>query len=402
MTLLLIAFRNLFRNFRRTVSILLTVALGIGALFCFDGFINGVLDQYRDSTIHARYGHGQVNLEGYRDNVYEKPWEHWIEDGDKVTSGLKEIENIRYVFPRIDFPAFVTKGKITVSGLGQGVDAKAEANFFHSMNIESGKALDDEPNGILLGKGLAQALNAKVGDTVTVVATNIHGNLSRVNFKLVGIFHTGTKEFDDKMFRVPFSRAQEILNTSKIETIAIGLNSHENWEQVHEDIIKRFPNLDATSFDVLDAVYYQHSVKWLNSQFGTVMVIILTIVILGIFNSVSTTILERKQEIGNLRANGESMWDIMKLLLWEGGALGALGSFMGVALAFFLHVTVLKNGITMPPGPGLTRDFIAYLHLNPEMAMFVVLIGTAAAVVATFISGIRVARMPIGDALRSH
>ena len=71
-----LAFRNLFRNVRRTVAVLLTIAIGCGTLFSFEGFINGVLDDYKDSTIHSRYGHGQINTKGYRETVYQEPWKY--------------------------------------------------------------------------------------------------------------------------------------------------------------------------------------------------------------------------------------------------------------------------------------------------------------------------------------
>src|SRR5476649_2213163 len=73
-----LAVRNLSRNLRRTVAVVLTVAVGAGSLFVFDGFNAGIMNQYRENTIHARFAHGQVNEKGYRDQVYEKPWEHWM------------------------------------------------------------------------------------------------------------------------------------------------------------------------------------------------------------------------------------------------------------------------------------------------------------------------------------
>ena len=74
-----------------------------------------------------------------------------------------------------------------------------------------------------------------------------------------------------------------------------------NCKHIHS----KFPKLEA-SFSELDKVYYQNSVDWLDTQFYVVQLIILSIVLLGIL--ISTSILERKQEIGNLRAT----WDVMQ------------------------------------------------------------------------------------------
>jgi putative ABC transport system permease protein len=401
MLLILIAFRNLFRNFRRTISIILTLALGVGALFCFDAFIKGVLSQYRESTIHSHYGHGQLNEKAYRETFYETPSDHWIANSDELESFLKKETGVEYVFPRIGFSSFLSNGKTNVSAMGQGVDGVSESKFFTGLNIEKGKALTDQPDGIVLGIGLAKALNVNPGDAITVIANDVKGVANKISLRVTGIFHTGSKDFDDKMFRIQISQAKKLLKTTLVESLALGLKSHHDWTQVTANTLRAFPHLEATSFAVLDAIYYQHSVNWLTSQFRTVQLIIITIVLLGIFNTISTIVLERRQEIGNLRANGESTFDIMKLLLSEGLILGFFGSLAGILISVSFNLTILQNGITMPPGPGLTRDFVTHLEMQPEMAVSTLIMGMTAAIIATFFSGLKVAKMPIGEALRS-
>jgi len=285
--------------------------------------------------------------------------------------------------------------------MGQGVDGPSESKFFHGLNIENGETLNDQPNGILLGVGLAKALNVSPGEIIKVTSKAINEEMNSIELKVTGIFHTGSKDFDDKFFRIPLKQAQKLLKTNLVESISLGLKSVDDWDAVTKSTLKEFPRLEATSFAVLDAIYYQHSVNWLTSQFRTVQMIIITIVLLGIFNTISTIVLERRQEIGNLRANGESAFDIMKLLLSEGLILGFFGSLAGILISLSLNLTILSNGIRMPPGPGLTRDFVAYLEMQPEMALSTILMGVTAAVIATFFSGLKVAKMPIGEALRS-
>lgn len=400
--LLLMAFRNLFRNIRRTIAVLLTVALGMGALFLFDGFNVGIMSQYRDNTIHAHYGHGQINTRGYRDQVYEKPWDHWITNWDELKPFLLSLPGVEYVFPRISFYALLTNGKVTISGVGQGVVGEDESQFFNALNVVAGETLSNQAEGILLGRGLARALDNKPGDTVTILANTIYGTINGIDLSTTGIFHTGSQDFDDRIFRIPLKQAQLLLDTDRIESVALGLKSLEDWGPVSKAIEKRFPELETVPFAVLDEVYYQHSVDWLKSQFKIIQIIILTIVLLGIFNSVSTAILERKQEIGNLRANGESVTDIMGLLAFEGATLGFIGSILGIIFALLINFTFLRKGILMPPAPGLTRQFHVMIELQPDMAFYTILIGTFTALIATLIAGIRVAKMPIGDALRSY
>jgi putative ABC transport system permease protein len=402
MMLLLIAFRNLFRNARRTLAVIFTVAFGTGALFCFDGFNTGILNQYRDNTIHSRYGHGQINTKGYREKVYEKPWEHWITNWTEMRDFLEKQPGVDFVFPRVTFFALLTNGNITVSGLGQGINAPDEAQFFNTLNIISGETLTHQEDGVMIGSGLARSLDIQPGDRVTVLANTIYGTINGIDLQVTGIFHTGTQEFDDRIFRLPLKQALTLLDTDRIESVSLGLKSLEAWDPVAQALERSFPTMSATPFAILDEVYYQHSVDWLHAQFRVIQIIILIIVLLGIFNSVSTAILERKQEIGNLRANGESMGDIMRLLAAEGAMLGVIGSIAGLGFSLLINNTVLRPGILMPPAPGLTRQYQVFIELQPETAIYTFILGIATALVATLVAGIRVARMPIGEALRSN
>lgn len=399
--LLKVGYKNLLRNKRRTVNILLTVALGTASLFLFHGFNAGVMARYRDGTIKTRWGNGQVNTKGYRETLHDKPWEHWITNPDEVTSKLKEIKGIDFVFPRLEFFALVSNGKKDVAGKGQGVDGIQEAKFFQNLHFVEGQNLNEEKDGIILGKGLADALKVKAGSNLTLLTNTIHGSLNGADVQVVGVFHTGLKEFDDAYFRVQLQVAQTLLDTKSVEYISLGLDTYKNWDRVAKDIGEKLPELDATPFNIIDKVYYQHSVDWLQAQFRIFQFIIISVVILGIFNTVSTSVMERKQEIGNLRANGESASDILKLLLSEGLFMGLAGGTLGILIGLLTSNILLAGGIVMPPAPGITRVFTVYIQLQPSMALQTFSMGLIACILATALAGWGIIRQPIADLLRS-
>ena len=155
----------------------MTVALGAGALFLFQGFINGTLTEYMDSTIHAHYGNGQLTTLGYREAVYKKPWEHWISNYPEIHSTLSQEKEVAHLFPRVSVGGMLFHGKLSATGHGQGIDAKEEADFFNALNIEEGQPLSDQPDGILIGKGLAKALDAKPGDRITLYTKSTKGSI---------------------------------------------------------------------------------------------------------------------------------------------------------------------------------------------------------------------------------
>lgn len=399
---ILLSFMNLFRNTRRTLAILLTIALGTGVLFSFKGFIHGVLSQYKDSTIHAHYGHGQINTKNYRDSAYAEPWKHWMSNWQEINQYLSAQENIEYIFPRVSFSGLLKNGSVAMGGSGQGILADREAEFFHGLKIVAGEPLTNQKNGILLGVGIAKALGVKPGDKLLLLVNSVNGTIKEAEVQVTGISETGSLDFDNRMFRVQLAQAQTLLNTSDIESISLGLKEDEYWDAFAAEFDKAFPALETISFAVLDKVYYQHSIDWLNAQFHVIQIIILSIVLLGIFNSISASILERKQEIGNFRANGESVGSVMQLITFEGAFLGLLGSCLGIAGTYIILKAFLDNGILMPPGPGLTRPFYISFQFEWRMVYGTLGLSMAAAVVASILAGMRVAKMPIAKALRSH
>lgn len=399
--LIRVALRNLRRSPRRTLTVLLTVALATGALFVFDGFNVGMTNQYRESSIRARFAHGQLVTAGYREQVYEKPWEHWIRDWAALRAELLGLPGVQQVFPRVEFSALLSVGRRTVAARGQGVDGVEESKFFTTMNLQQGVTLSNEPEGILIGSGLARALDVKPGSTVTVLATTVEGTLNAFDGTVTGVFHTGAKDYDDAVFRLPIDKAQFLIDSPLVESVALGLTDLSAWESVAAAVRARRPDLETVPFDEIDKVYYKHSVDWLTAQAGVIQLIVLMIVLLGILNSVATSILERKQEIGHLRANGESPREIMSLFAIEGVAVGLLGAIVGLALGVILSMTLLQGGIEMPPPPGLTRTLRATVELRPAMAVATLIMGSVTALVGSLLAGLRVVRLPVGEALRS-
>lgn len=364
MTLFKLAWRNLFRNPRRTWASLLTVALGAAGLLTYQGFNSGIMNQYRENTIRGYYGHGQIFSQGYYGKVKERPWESWIEPSATLKKELESVPGVKSVYPRVGFFAFLVKNGTTLGGKGEGIDYSTENLFFNQMNVIAGRELQSDEE-IILGKGLADSLGVMPGDTLTLLMQTVDGQLNGADLTVAGVFHMGQKSIDDTFFRIGLKQAQALLNTERIEMYSMANISVESWPVVQSALKEKFPQLEAVPFEILDKAYYQNSVDFLNAQFSFIRSILLVIVALGIFNTISVGLMERSSEVGALRANGETRARLWKILLLENAALGFLGGMIGIVLAVVVDKAVLFNGIPMPPGPGITRSFVILLEMQP-------------------------------------
>ncbi|MGZ3770884.1 MAG: ABC transporter permease [Bdellovibrio sp.] len=398
--LLKIAWRNLFRNPRRTFASLCTVALGAAGLLIYQGFNTGVMNQYRENVIHGYYGHGQVFPPNYYNKVHEQPWKLWFENGEEIEKQIRSSHGVMEVFPRVSFYSFIVKGGITLGGKGEGILPERENAFFNQLNFVAGENLQSQDQ-IILGKGLAESIGAKVGDTITVLTQTVNGQLNGADLIVSGIFFTGKKVIDDAFYRVHLKQAQQLLDTQRIEMFSLATTGVEAWPQVASDIHQANSSLESVPFEILDKNYYQNSVDFLNAQFSFIRSIILVIVAMGIFNVISVGLLERAGEMGALRANGEKRTRLFKILVLENSLLGILGGFLGCCLAVLVDKTLLIKGVPMPPAPGITRQFFVFLEILPQHYTQALLLPMIATVVASLWPILKLLKKSIPELLRS-
>jgi len=395
------AFRNIQRNRRRSLVAITTIAIGVFGLLFLQGFFSGLIALHKENSIHSRFGHGQIMTKGYWGQAFEKPWEHWIEEPEKVMDMLKKTPHVQAVFPRVQFFALISNGRINVAGRGQGIVGAIEKDFFNKMNFISGGPIAEKADGLVLGVGLAKALGVKVGEPLTVMGQTVNGTINAIDTTVVGIFQVGMKEADDMLFQVQLDQAQILLDTEKLESITLGLEDERYWGSVAEAVTLAFPLNEAISVYVLDQVWAENGEKFLNALLNIFRLVFLGMILLAIYNSASNTVLERKRELGMLRANGESAKDLIQLLVLEGIYLALAGAVLGGVLTLLANF-VVRDGLPMPPTPGTNRELPVKLDLQAVYFMSAMGLACVAAVGATLLSTLQVLRLSIVKAIRSH
>lgn len=396
-----IAWRNLFRNPRRTIASLLTVSLGAGGLTIYQGFNNGMTNSYRENRIRVQYAHAQFYPKDYRSRAVEEPWKLWFTNPDEIETKLKEVPKIKEVYPRVTFFSMLQKGGITLAGKGEGVIPNKENKFFDHLNFEEGQALQTSGE-IILGLGLAKGLGVKTGDTVALLGQTITGQMNGQDLVVAGVFHTGIKDFDDTMFRIGLTDAQNILNTNRVEYFAVQTTGVGDWDEISKKTNEKLPGYDFVSFDELDEVFYGNAVRFLNSQFQFIRAILLILVGLGIFNMISVGLLERASEVGALRANGEPRRRLMTIFFTENALIGIMGGFMGIIMAWLIVHSLLSGGINMPPAPATTRSLLVKIEMLNDHYIKAVFLSIMTTVLASILPILRLMKKNIPTLLHAN
>jgi putative ABC transport system permease protein len=226
---LLLAFRNIFRNRRRTIMTLIVVGGGVAGLLMAGGYFAFMTHGLRESTINNGLGHLQIFTADYfkRDEV--RVLDTGIENWRQVAANVSSVQHVRGVAPRIDFNGMVSNGTKAAGFMGNAVDPVAENSLGFVTNVVSGRDLDSKPSGeveALIGIGLAKSMNVKVGDGLTILAMTSDGALNGVDVQIVGIVNSGVAQLDARYVRITLPAAQRLLQSDRVTNLVVDRPGH--------------------------------------------------------------------------------------------------------------------------------------------------------------------------------
>jgi putative ABC transport system permease protein len=236
---------------------------------------------------------------------------------------------------------------------------------------------------------------------VTVLAQTYDGVVNAFDVEVVGVFQTGISEFDDNTLLIPIHLAQRLLDTNKVEQIVVGLDSTDNTFAVQTELQRRLGGTIEVKPWWEIARLYNQIVAFNGVQMHIVEGIILSLILLGILNTIGMSIFERTGEIGTIAALGETQRTIRTQFVLEGVILGVLGAFCGVALGA-LEIQVINAMNIQVVMPGASTSFPVRLLLYVAAFRDAAILAVLAAGLAALIPAMRASRMNIAEALRRN
>ncbi|RPI22364.1 MAG: ABC transporter permease [Acidobacteria bacterium] len=397
-----IAFRNIFRNRRRSLITLLVLVMGATGMILFGGYKEMNFWGLRETTIRNRLGHLQIYRQGYLTADSQKPLEYGLDDIGQIRTEVEKDPRVAMTAAQITFMGLISNGEKSETFLGTAVEPTKDRQM-RSQRLETGRELNDgEMDTIMLGRGLARSMNVKLGDYLTLMTTTVTGSLNGMDFRVVGTFMTGVKEYDDRAIKVPLSGAYYLLNTKKIEKLLVMLKQTEDTEAVMADVklmaaSRNWPLEMRTWSDL--ATFYHQVVLIFNGIFGFIGTIVFVIVVLSVANTIMMNIFERTREIGTLMAIGTKRKRIWTLFLLEGAMLGLIGGILGLIAGAIIGQLINYANIQLPPPPGYTAGYALRILLRPGILMSSFALSLVTATLSSIYPAFKASRLNIVDAL---
>ncbi|HZV54682.1 MAG TPA: FtsX-like permease family protein [Rhodocyclaceae bacterium] len=401
MNALLLAWKNVLRNRRRSLVTILIATVGCTAVLVASGFALYTYDSLREGAARE-FGHLTIAGKNFFDRDEETPMQYGLADYRELTAKLEQDKRVRRVLPRISLSGLISNGDKSVIFLGIGADLKAEAEVrgpFLKL-IEGSLAQEGEERlpAVVLGTDLARSLNARPGTGLTLLATTTAGGINAIDVIVTGIISTGWREVDKRLVYTDVKTAQHLLMSERISTLSVYLDNTDITPGVNDELAPADP---AHAYKPWweQAFYYQSVRAIYNRIFGLLGLIIAALVFFSVANTLAMAVVERTREIGTLRALGALPGEIVAQFVREGALIGAVGAAVGTVLAGLVVLLLPYAGMEMPPPPGRSVGYP--LLVNASLPLYVITDATIIALCATaawFVSR-KAARKSIVEAL---
>lgn len=396
------ALRNVFRQRARSAATLAAISLGVAGLILAGGFVQDIFVQLGEAVIHSQSGHIQIVRQGYREGRTRSPETYLIEQPDRLKQVLVEQPGVKLALSRLGFTGVINNGKRDLGIIGEGVEPAAEGKLGTYLQYIEGRALSDgDRDGIVLGQGVAKSLGLKTGDRVSLVISLAQGAVNALDFEVVGVFQSFSKDFDARAVRIPLTAARNLMDNASAHLLVVLLDRTEDTDQVLASLRKKLGSdgYELASWRELSD-FYDKTLQLYDRQFGVLRLIILLMVLLSVANSVNMTLFERTREFGTLLALGDRPGRVFQLIMTESMLLGLFGAGLGVSLGCVAAWSISAIGIPMPPPPNANIGYTAFIRLVPLDVMTAGSIGFVATCLAALMPARKVSRMPVVDALR--
>ncbi len=342
--LLMLAWRNLWRNHRRTFIMLAAISIGVWAMIFMTALTQGMVNDMIRDGVSALPGHVQAHHPDYRDDPNIT---NLIPISDTELTARLEGAGFDGWATRIKVPAVVTSERESRGVMLLGIDPERERGLtFIDENDIDGRFLEDVADGgIVIGRELAETLETEVGKRIVLMSQDPGNDIADRGFRVVGLFGADLPAYEEGFVFAGKETIQRLLGVGDYVSEAIVMGDDyrdvsdelERMQALFDDsvVVEPWMELDSylsTTLEVMDG-------------FVLIWVIVIFLALsFGLVNTLVMAVFERVREIGLMLALGMKPSSILGQIIIESMLLLVFGLAIGNALAW-ATITPLKGGI---------------------------------------------------------
>jgi putative ABC transport system permease protein len=341
-----LAWRNIWRHKRRTIIIVVALAMCMWLMMFYDGLLAGFTDSMYGNAVKILGGNIQVHEAGYSENSLSKPIMA-LGDDQQIAAYALTLPNVVGASRRIETDGLATsrEGSFGVSIVGIEPELEAPLSVI-SKNIVSGEYLQNSVgDSVFIGKGLADAMNVQTGDKFTLIGRDSHNQMRKRTMVVGGIYDVNMPELEKGIVYMSLPEAQQLYDLNEESTmVMVTLANIGKEKPVIAAITKQYPGIDIGSWQTK----YPELTSAITTKSGAMNLfsfVIILIAGIGILNMLLMAVYERTREIGFLGAMGIRPSGINFLFLLEGALIGLVGIAAGILLGLVFNFLFQQVGM---------------------------------------------------------
>jgi ABC-type lipoprotein release transport system permease subunit len=387
------AWRNLWRNRRRTIITLSSIAFGTMLAILFTGI--GDSNWSRMIDLAARMGAGHVTL--------QHPEQLEMPTLSRTVTNTSELRAIALADPLVARTVVRISGNVMISSAGQSQGAgfiAFDPADEDASSLSVLEALDEgelfaasDSRGIVLGARLAEKLNVSLGRKIVYTLTDKHGEIVQEAARVIGLVRTGAPSVDAALCLLPIGRVRTLLGYEEDEALQVALFLHD--QRTAEDVANRLaprvaPAASLPWYEMQPELSGFIAMKVAGAQ--VMEVIIMLLVAAGIFNTLFVSVMERFREFGIMLAIGFSPGKLFSLVMFESLWLALVGLVLGALVTAVPYWYMSEIGIDLSKQVDISGSEVAGIAMDPMMNVGIypdhLVVIVVAALVATLLSGL--------------
>ena len=345
-----LAWRNIWRNARRTTIILTAVVIGVWSMVLLGSLMRGIAVGMVNNGISTLTGHIQIHRKGYRD---DPAIENSITDPAVVEKALNEILPAGATWTtRVRVNAVVSNARHSSGVTLVGIDPSSEAKVsFIGTAVSQGRYLNaDDYNGIVIGEALMKKFDTKLGRKLVLMSQDTQREIASRAFRIVGIFRAEMEATEKQFVFVSQQASRKMLGLGEgISEISILLPGKPDNLEVYYNRLKTA--LPSEQFEVntwRELLPFQTAYLKILDGFMWIWYLVVFVAMgFGIVNTTLMAVYERMREFGLLKALGMKPWWILREVLTESFLLLLTGMIIGNALALVCIFVLARSGINL-------------------------------------------------------
>ncbi len=409
-TFIIMSWRNMWRNKKRSLVVILSIAIGILGMHLSMGFMNSMSMQMIDNTINTSLGHVAIHKKGYQDSMkldYNfKPEKKYIDTIEQLVKQKK----IKAFAPRVKVEGMARSSESARGVLVIGIEPDVEKNvsklYDYTIKKNGSRYITkSDRNSVLISKYLADKLELSLGDKLVLLIQNKNKKIEGVGLTIVGLYQTPIESFDKYVVYMQLFELKKITglgeNISELTVVTYDKTKALNIR----DLLKS--KINNTTLEYLSwqdmAPALVKAVELFEGMIAIFFMIVFITVVFSVANTLIMSIMERFHEIGVMKCIGTSPLRIFFMIVFEAVNLGVVGivagSFAGVFIVGLFSITGVDLSFYIESMRALGSGSVLYPYLKFNDIVVTVMVVMMTTLIAALYPAVKASRIKPLEAL---